>query len=296
MAEGDPGPASGQPAGGGGMLGGEGGTAAPEWVNALPDDIRTPEAIPTFSKYKADTDADFARVPKSLLKSHIEVQKMVGKKGVIIPDEKATTQEREAFYTALGRPKSAEDYGLKKPDGLPDALGVTEDRIKEYAKTLHGLGLTKDQATKLFEAEVGRAKSTHESQIAKAKETHERALADYKKQYGDDFQKVDAAITQAVKTVGGDELVSFLMSTGLRDAPILMNAFKKVADMMGEHQFKGGGGGGGGDELTESKIMEMMRDPRYNGGHKDGQYIPPDAAYQKQIQEAWKKLYPDKTA
>jgi hypothetical protein len=283
-------PGVGQSDNGGGIF--EGSTETPEWINSLPEDIRTPEAIPTFSKYKGETDDDYAKVPKSLLKSHIEVQRMVGKKGVIIPDEKSTTQEREAFYEALGRPKSPQDYGFKKPDGIPDELGITDEKIKEYAETLHGLGLSKSQAAKLFDVEVNRAKAEHEASLKQAKETHEKAIAEYKKQYGEDFQKVDSAITQAVKTVGGDELANFLISTGLRDVPVLMNAFKKVSDMMGEHGFKDGSRSVE-EEVTEEKLMEMMKDPRYNGGHKDGQYVPPDPNWHKKVKDGWARLYSD---
>jgi hypothetical protein len=77
----------------------------PEFVKALPD---------TYAKkYEG-------KPTQEIIKSHIELEKMMGKKteGMIkLPGKDATPEDIAAYRTAIGVPESADKYELAIPDG-----------------------------------------------------------------------------------------------------------------------------------------------------------------------------------
>jgi hypothetical protein len=122
--------------------------AAPEWMAGLPDELK---ADATLSRY--------ADVP-ALAKAHIEAHK-VAKSKVIVPGADADDAQLSAFYDAIGRPASPDDYDLAMPELPVDASA--EDRaalaegFKPYRELAHQLGLTPKQARALSEFDIQRS-------------------------------------------------------------------------------------------------------------------------------------------
>jgi hypothetical protein len=122
--------------------------AAPEWMAGLPDELKSDA---TLSRY--------ADVP-ALAKAHIEAHK-VAKSKVIVPGADADDAQLSAFYDAIGRPASPDDYDLAMPELPVDASA--EDRaalaegFKPYRELAHQLGLTPKQARALSEFDIKRS-------------------------------------------------------------------------------------------------------------------------------------------
>lgn len=103
----------------------------------------------------AEQDADLKDDPtlanvkdiRGMARTIVDGQKTIGKLSggrnfAILPDENSPDEEKEAFYTKVGRPKSAEGYEFDKavlPDGIPtdDALAA------KMSQALFGAGASK---------------------------------------------------------------------------------------------------------------------------------------------------------
>jgi hypothetical protein len=99
--------------------------------------------------------------------------KLVGRKGVLLPSEASGQSEWDAFYEAIGRPKTEADYKIEVEPELKDF--VDEELIGTAKKLFYGIGLNQKQVDKIWEFERNRI-------IAQNK-----ALDDYEAQ-----EKVDA--------------------------------------------------------------------------------------------------------
>lgn len=112
--------------------------APPDWRASLPEDLR---AAPSLTKF-----AD----PAALAKGYVEAEKLISRKGAILPKEGDPPEVLAAWRAAVGVPEKAEDYGLSAPEGVPAEAWDTE-RATAFAGVAHELGLTPAQAKGLAE-------------------------------------------------------------------------------------------------------------------------------------------------
>lgn len=222
-----------------------GGGEPKSWREALPEDIRSHAAISSFQD-----------VP-SLVKSYIHAQGMVGKKGVIVPGEKATAEDWNRYYKEIGVPE-VDKYEVAAPKEYsipPETLG----KFKEVAVKN---GLLPKQANELlgwysqFEAQT-----LKEHTEGVAKESAEQ-LAGLKKEWGDGYDKNLQSAQFAAKEMGGDTFVKYLNDTGLGNDVNLIRIFAKVAPLLGEDKLREGGVSSEG--MTPHEIHAKIADIRAN--------------------------------
>lgn len=132
---------SGAAGGDGGSSGGDGGVGAgggqvSNWRDSLPDDIK---AHATLEKFNSVAD---------LAKSHLEVQKLIGRKGIIPPAEGASEEEIGKFYNELGRPEKVEDYKLEDVK-LPEGVNIDDNLKTDFLNVAHKVGLLPHQVNAL---------------------------------------------------------------------------------------------------------------------------------------------------
>ena len=94
---------SGAAGGQGGMGTGAAGTQT-SWRDTLPDDLKSDA---TLNKY--------SDIP-NLAKAHIELQKLIGQKGIIKPGKEASPEQIKAFREALGIPSDPSKYDMGEFD------------------------------------------------------------------------------------------------------------------------------------------------------------------------------------
>ena len=123
---------------------------APGWLAGLPADLRDNEA---FKSYR--TVGDFA---KAHLDTAAKAKEYEGKLANSIPKlgENATQEERDKFYTSLGRPEKPDGYGLTKGSkNAPEWDKYWENALFENGvplNTAQGLKKSLDvQMTKMVE-------------------------------------------------------------------------------------------------------------------------------------------------
>lgn len=143
-----------------------------------------------LGEYGKDPAFEGFKDPQSLAKAYKDTKALVGQK-LGIPAEDATPEAKSAFYKALGVPDKAEEYGLKAPENLPEAVAkfYNAEQLTEYQAKAKELNLTpvqakglqewndKNMATKLeaLQTQVGTSDKEFSTQAAKIYGSDENA-------------------------------------------------------------------------------------------------------------------------
>ena len=235
------------------------------WKTEIPTSLRDHEA---FASYKTKDE---------LWSGHIaavnETKDLKGKLSTAIfkPDDKATPEQKEAFFKSLGRPDKPEGYELppvKLPDGTPydpalekqfrawafeaglpkeTATAIYSKYMGNYAQTLQTLvdsvskfdGRPDELAANIFEKMGGKAlKTAFESVLQKQRA---RGEAEARKIWTD--AKYDENMTLAKRAVGffgGAELKAALDESGWGNDPRVLETFRKIGAAIAEDRFPKG--------------------------------------------------------
>jgi hypothetical protein len=145
---------------------------------------------------------------------------------VTIPKE---GEDASDFYAKLGRPESPEKYSFGE--------GSNTDSAKWYAKTAFDLGLSNDQATKLFQSfDQYTAEKMNES-ASKRAESAQTELNEMKAKWGAAFDKNFNAARFGAEKLGFNDadLKSIQDAVGIKT---MLERFSQVGLSYGEHAFQ----------------------------------------------------------
>ncbi len=251
-----------------------------------PEEFRTEKSL---ESYKPGDGEQLVPVPKSLIKSHVEAQKMIGG-SVRIPKEDAKPEEWNAFYSKLGRPEKPEDYSLKVPPDLSEGLSINQEMLTGFMKTAHEAGLNKVQAERFFNwyntFQMNSAQTTQAEM--------EKGIVKLQQEWGENnFEGRLELARRAVREQGGDELVKLLDSTGLGNQPSMIKFAEKIGKLMVRHGLIVGDGAGGAmsEGGMKAKIAAIRADK------EDPYNIPDHPKHQLRVDEVmgmYESLYPTK--
>lgn len=247
-----------------------GSDGAPDWRQALPEDLRGHESL----KDVRDVGA--------LAKAFVDTKAFVGN-SLRIPGPDAGSEDKKAFFQKLheklpqvtylpedekeleavegrlweklGKPKDVKGYELPK-DVDPQALGLNLDELRAAANTL---GMTKKQFTTYVKGLAGmRADALTKQQAAQAA---------MKKEWGAAYDERVSAILEVAKKLGGEDIVAEVKA-GRAPPSALKFLFAVTQAVGGEEREVGNQGRGGGaptltpDEAAQQKA-EIMKRPEY---------------------------------
>jgi len=252
-------------------------TQGNEFVNSLPEDVRTADALPSLSKFK-----DVG----SLAKSYLEAEKMISRKGVIVPTERSTPDEWNNYYKALGRPDSIDGYELKKPDSLPEGMTYNEERTKQFAELAHKIGLSKTAVQEIAKWWDEGQRAEFEKLGKDANDYLTKSTAEMKKEWGKDYDANLKKADSVIVPIFGEDFQKMLIDTGLNNHPAMVKGMFKISQALGEHQLTKGGDITTKDQYSKEGLVKMMNDPRY----KSMDPLVSDEGYRKQVAEYAQKL------
>lgn len=87
-----------------------------------------------------------------LFKAYDNAQSLIGKRS--IPSDASTPEEWDSFYKQMGRPDTADKYGLDKIEGVPEGFDLSPYEAK-FKNLAHKVGLTPRQANQAWREYVG---------------------------------------------------------------------------------------------------------------------------------------------
>jgi hypothetical protein len=193
------------------------GSGSPDWRATLPAEL-----------------ADHAKRfndPAAAVKAHYEAEKLIGRKGVILPKEGDPPEVVSAYRAAMGIPEAPDKYELKveAPENVWNA-----DVGKRFAELAHKHGLTVAQAQGLAAdyAAIG-AEGIGAQEAARA-QALEAGMATLKGEWGAGFDKKAEYANRALREFGGEEAVARIKELGLANEPAIAKMLAAVGERMSE--------------------------------------------------------------
>ena len=239
---------------------GAGNQAVTDWRGSLPEDLRSEKV---FESIKGK---DWNEAGPILAKSYLHSQRLVGADKIVIPGDKATPEERAAFYTKLGRPEKPDGYAYKLPEGMTEQM-LDKARVDKWRGKMHELGFSKTQAETILNEfiadEYGNnttSKANHDKEI----QAWELGL---KEEFGAKYDEKCNFARFAAGEYASPELVKLLETTGLGSHPEVVKMFASIGEKMSDDRARGGAGSGSGgnfsvktQEQAQHALNEFNRD------------------------------------
>lgn len=171
------------------LIADESGKFAPDWVSKLPEPL-------------AEFRAMAAQYPDlgTLLKSHRDSLTAARSKGLKLPGEHATPEERQAFDAELrkvrGAPESPDAYQIPPPASLPEGVDWNKETA-EFRAVAHQLGLSPQEAQRLIEFDFQRTEAVRQAIEAEQKQHVAQLQTDIRAKWGENANSMLAEAAQA---------------------------------------------------------------------------------------------------
>ena len=249
---------AGNPAAGTPPVGAGAGTppsGTPSWRDTLPEDIKGNGALAQFKDIN------------DLAKSYVHAQAMIGKKGVIVPGEKASDEEWSKFYKDIGQPE-VDKFEIAPPKDSK----VNADFLKGLKEHAHKMGMLPKQAQGILDWYLSNEKVYGDAAMKELQTAQEKGLGDLKQEWGQGYDKQIASAQAAVRELGGPEMIAYLNETGFGNDPKLIRLMAKAGALLGEDKIRGEGAGKFGqtpDEIRKeiNSIMGNPQHPYFDSAH-----------------------------
>lgn len=146
------------------------------YMAQLPKDLWFNKSLSKFDKLE------------KLARGYIELE---GKSGDSVrrPAEDAPQEDWDNFYKAIGveRPEKPDDYDFQKPENLPEGLQYSPEKEAAYKEVAHKLGLTKEQASALYNWQAEQLVNDVKAQQEAKVQAFEKAKQTMQEKWGDEF-------------------------------------------------------------------------------------------------------------
>lgn len=211
---------------------GEDGNFVKDWQKMLGDDtLHEDKTLQTFKNVEG------------LAKSYVHVRKQVPLDKIAIPNENTTDDEWDAFHTAGGRPPTAVDYNIVRPEDFPEEHWSNE--IALAAQDLfHKIGLNPKQAAAISEFNnaniMGAIKAQNDAIIANRQEIKDGLYKDWGAAYEPKKHQGNYAIE---KGTGGDIEFKERLCAKFGDDPDFIRFTSNIGGKFAEH-----------GDIVESKV------------------------------------------
>lgn len=252
-----------------------------DWRTHLTDELKADPVVTGWAEKASEKD-----IP-SLIKSVAHANKRMGS-AINLPGKDAKPEEVAALKTKLyeagvltAPPASPKDYGLNKPENMPEGLRWSDDLSNKFATALHKHGIPKAALADLMplylEAIGGTAKTLQVDR--------EQSLAKLKSEHG---EKYDERVEMVKRMMPGifqtPEELAFAEEMGLADHPGFLGPLLRLAPLaMQDSSFLESLPHAGGEitqDEAKAEYEKMMTDPTHKfyqdfkrGGKASNDYI-----------------------
>ena len=205
-------------------------------IELLPEDLRKDPSLASFK-----TVGDVA-------KSYIETKKLVG--------------------TIKRPPATPKDYKFTAVDGLHPSVKTSEGFQAYLAEGAHKLGLAEDQTDGVHKLALGYLSTLTQQAEKTREEGRQKNEAALKQEWGADYDKNFNGVVRMLTKAGGEDLIKEL-APALKNAPLALKAFARIAGLLSEDSINLLDGGKiqqpEGDEKEFNALREALRtnDPKH---------------------------------
>jgi len=170
-----------------------------------------------------------------LAKSYVMTKRMVGADKIAIPSENTTDEEMEAWHTAGGRPPTAVDYNIAKPEGFPEEHW-NNDLALAAQDLFHKIGLNSKQVAAIMEFNNGNVmaamKVQNDAIVANRQEIKDGLYKDWGAAYDSKAHQGNYAIN---KGTGDDIEFRTRLTAKFGDDPDFIRFASNIGGKFAEH-------------------------------------------------------------
>ena len=178
-----------------------------DWRAGLPDDIKSHASLATVKDVN------------DLAKGYVNAQSLIGAKRIALPSDKATPEELNQFYAALGRPEAVDKYseGAIKP---AEGLTLDKESLGKAREQMFKLGLTDAQQKGIMDFYLGGLNEGH-TKITQDMETGKaNAENTLRQEWGTNYDTNLSVVKNVLRHFGNEDVMKELEtsignSTGL---------------------------------------------------------------------------------
>ena len=186
-------------------------------------------------KYRSEPYLKEVKNIQSMASSVVSARRMVGKDKIAIPNETTTDEEMEAWHTAGGRPSTAVDYNIARPDDFPEEHWSGELALAAQ-DLFHKIGLNSKQAAALTEfnnANILTAlKTKNDATIANRQEIKDGLYKDWGAAYPQKEHQGNYAIEKGTE---GDPEFKARLTAKFGDDPDFIRFTSNIGGKFAEH-------------------------------------------------------------
>ena len=250
-------------------------TPEPTWRdNFKTEDFKTND---NFKKYNTQDDMG---------KAHLELVSMIGKKGVVLPNEN-DPNDVARYYNQLGRPEEAAKYENPEIE-IEDEFKqfYSEEKLNGFKDIAHKYGLTQKQFEGISKeytgAQLTEIKGIIQAENSKNEESTKSLMNDWLVNYDANSKQSELAIKSFSEGIKSDR-VDALMTD-----PDVKRLFFNVSKSISEDSFKRGDGGK--TETAQSLQDYVDSQMKVKGSPYFDQSAPDHKATKRKVREAYSKL------
>ncbi|MGB1651285.1 MAG: hypothetical protein ACPHEP_09675 [Acidimicrobiales bacterium] len=222
------------------------------WRDELPDEL---QGIKTLEKFKDVS---------GLAKSYVETERYF--EGAIrIPDEKASSEEWERYYTKLGRPTQPDEYDFEKAE-LPEGMSYDEDFEKAFLNKAHSAGLNNKQVGELYDWWNSTSKDMYVQNQVESENTIQRAEIELRADWGRQYDEKLAGVQRLVDKYADSADKQYLEESGVGNNPQLARFLDRLAKDFGEGRHLGDPKV---NAFTDPESAQLAKDAFYNDTKSD---------------------------
>ena len=200
---------------------------AEDWRAGLPDDIRENKDLARFES------------PEALGREYLGLKERA-EHSTRLPGEDADEEEWAGFYRKIGRPETAEGYGLTRPDSFPEDIPYDDGMEQSFRQAALTLNLSDEQAKGLYEWYHENIIGAHSLMQKEREQKHAEAEKGLKQELGRKYDEGLELARRAVKTFGGEEMTALLEESGLGNHPAVFKTFLNMAKAVADDRLVSG--------------------------------------------------------
>lgn len=223
------------------------------WRNDLPEAYREHKMLDKHTSME------------SLLKSHESLSSMIHEKGVIMPDENSTDEQRAAWRKHTGVPETAAQYEVppsvqEMSDDVRKGI-FGENGVEVLYKEFHDIGLTQSQMNTVFPMfdnvmrEMGERIATGNQQAEQ--DNYNKTISNLKVAFGVDYETNLTAVNNIISKLGVAET---LKNKGMTNDFDVIMMFHEINQALGGETTIDGTLPGGANQSFDSKIEAIEKD------------------------------------
>jgi hypothetical protein len=225
-----------------------------------------PEAPVFASQITKETREEFAEDLKDfagkdvneLAREHLTLRRTVRERGIIIPNEKSSPEERKAFHERMGLPEKPEEYQFKYDEKV-----LPKEAVEAARAFVHKHGYTQNQAQAYVSSLESIARGAMEQGAKRKADNEANFMAALTREMGGDAKAAEAAHNLAVKYISSNHspaVAQRLIDSGMAYDPQYL---KEAAAVQARFEPHGRVDGDPGTGAAEKKA-EQGRQGNYN--------------------------------